>query len=71
MMALQCGTDCFLLFGLKIPIVGVRGGGKDGKDSASKTFAIPKLRIPSTRLDILPFDKSFYVIHMITALSPS
>jgi hypothetical protein len=35
--------DCFLSFGLKIHI-GVRGGGKDGKDSESKTFAmlVPK-----------------------------
>lgn len=47
MLDLQNGTqhvrNCFLLFGLKIHI-GVRGGGKDGKDSESKTFAmlIPK-----------------------------
>ena len=35
----------YSLFGLKIHI-GVRGGGKDGKDSESKTFAmlIPKLQ---------------------------
>ena len=43
MLDLQPGTkhvrDCFLLFGLKIHI-GVRGGGKDGKDSESKTVAM-------------------------------
>ena len=49
MLDLQNGSkhvrNCFLLFGLKIHI-GVRGGGKDGKDSESKTFAmlIPKLQ---------------------------
>jgi hypothetical protein len=36
--------DCFLLFGLKIHI-GVRGGGKDGTDSESKSLAmhVPKI----------------------------
>jgi hypothetical protein len=47
MLDLQPGTkhvrDCFLLFELKIHI-GVRGSGKDGKDSESKTVAmlVPK-----------------------------
>jgi hypothetical protein len=49
MLDLQRGTkhvrDCFLSFGLKIHI-GVRGGGKDGKDSESKTVAmlVPKVQ---------------------------